>query len=163
MSTIRAREVIGCPMIVMVEMLLTDQPGWLESFLRIAASEGERAAVTLYGADAGSRPAGAKGARVALGESVQTVEGDIGVPITWRVTGYRALPSFFEGTLTLHASSEDTTDLILAGTWPPDPDAANATRDASMAAAQTCLERLLATLRIAVEEAATAGHGTRTP
>jgi hypothetical protein len=155
LSSITARERISTPFMVLVEMLLSDHPGWLESFLRIAASEGERAAISTYGADAGLKPAAQKGARVALGESLSTDAGGLRVPISWRVQGYRALPGFFEGVLTLEPAGPESTDLVLAGSWPGDPDVSNSTRDASSIAARTCVERLLATLRIAVEEAAT--------
>ncbi|MCA1830060.1 MAG: hypothetical protein LC663_00890 [Actinobacteria bacterium] len=142
-------------MVVIVEMLLTDHPGWLDSFLRLAATEGERAAVRLYGPDAGSRPAVERSARVVFGEPAQHPDGGIVMPVSWRVQGYRALPPSFEGDLSVTPAGGKT-EVVIEGTWAADPDRSNATLDAAFAAARTTVERMLVTLRIAVEEAAAA-------
>ena len=153
---IRARETIACPMFVLADMLVAEQPSWLSSFLRLACMEGEELAARTHRDRISARVSTEeKAATVDLGSVIPHTDGEaVIVPIRWRVSGYRVLPGRFDGRIELFPHGEST-EVGIIGTWAGDLRSHHdfATRLASRAAGEATVVRFLANLRSALEEA----------
>ena len=154
---IRARDSIATPMLEFAELLLSESPQWLSSFLRLSCMEGEGIASRHYADTIARRPSGPKAATVEVGSATPDEDDEsVIIPIRWRVQGYKILPNRFDGRLVLSPGADSETEVELFGNWALDPrDHPDfETRLAARAAAEAAISRLLANLRVALAEAA---------
>lgn len=136
----------------LVEILSARPADWVVPFLRIAAHAGEAAAGRSLGQ---SSPPGPRLVTVELGDPIEDDLDEVVVPLRWRTSGFRWVPTSFAGRVAIHRLSAGGSLVRMEGSYVlPDSTSGPAATHAASVAVEATIATFLRSLRAAAEEQA---------